>query len=515
MGLYPRLGRIVHALADLGKPTIPEAAGTSPWIWVIGLVIAIGVAMGSWNAGIPSRERPRPMSRPAVTHGRPDRSTRSDRGPTPTRGCLSTRPEHPQRGGYHDGDPTHIPGPGRRPGGRERPGPRGRARRGSGQDPVPEGAETPSPKSLVFETIFTDGLAHLSYLIGDQETGRAAVIDPRRDVDVYLDLAREKGVVITHAIETHNHADFVSGCRELAVRSGTARVYLSVEGGMEYDFDHEPLHDGDTIDLGRVLLTARHTPGHTPEHLAYLFAEARRRDRPFGVFSGDCLFADSVGRPDLAGDDRSRNLAGQLFRSIREVFLKLEDGVRVHPAHGAGSPCGANIGDRLVTTIGYERRFNPALQLADEGKFVAFVLDSAPPEPTYYRRTKKVNARGPEVLVSLPTARPLHPGEFRKAAEGDVQLVDNRQMLAFGGGHIEGAMNIGPRPELSIWAGWMLDPDRPILLVLREDSDLSRVVTQLVRVGFTQFAGYLLGGMEAWANAGMPMRSVRKSPSRK
>ena len=161
------------------------------------------------------------------------------------------------------------------------------------------------PASMIFETVFTEGVAELSYLIGDKATGKAAVIDPRRDIDVYVELARKYKLTITHALETHIHADMVSGCLELADRTGTAKVCVSAEGGAEYGFPHEKMKDGDKIDLGRVILTAKHTPGHTPEHLSYLAAERNRPDQPFAVFSGDCLFANSVGRPDLLGDDQS------------------------------------------------------------------------------------------------------------------------------------------------------------------------------------------------------------------
>ncbi len=258
-----------------------------------------------------------------------------------------------------------------------------------------------------------------------------------------------------------------------------------------------------------MILTAKHTPGHTPEHMSFLAAEDNRPDTPFAVFSGDTLFADSIGRPDLLGDSQSKKLAHQLFASLRDFFLKLPDGVRVHPAHGAGSPCGADIADRLVTTIGYERAHNKALQITDEEKFVEFALNTAPPEPRYYQRMKKENADGPEVLRSLPPCPPLPAKEFQKAtAARGVQLVDNRSMLAFGGGHIAGAMNIGPRAELSIWAGWMLDPEKPIFLVLPKDSDLPEVQRQLIRVGYTKFGGYLLGGMDEWDNKALPLERL-------
>jgi hydroxyacylglutathione hydrolase len=362
---------------------------------------------------------------------------------------------------------------------------------------------------VIFETVRTDGLAHLSYLIGDRNSGRAAVIDPRRDVEVYLDLARQHHLTITHAIETHIHADFVSGSRELADRTGTAKVHVSVEGGARYGFAHEPLRDGSRVELGTVTLTAMHTPGHTPEHMAYLAATKRNS---WGFFSGDFLFADSVGRPDLLGADQTPGLAKALFRSLRTALGPLPDAVPLYPAHGAGSPCGANIGDRQ-SNIGHERRHNPALQITDEPAFNDWVLRTAPPMPRYYPRMKRINLQGPEVLKGLPAVEWMEPVAFRRRlAGGDVQLIDNRTMLAFGGGHIAGAWNFGPRPELSLWAGWMLDPAKPIALVLPRDSDLPEVLYQFLRVGFTRFAGCLKGGMEAWATAGLPVQGLAQLP---
>ena len=216
-------------------------------------------------------------------------------------------------------------------------------------------------EAVIFETVRTDGLAHLSYLVGERSTGRAAVIDPRRDVEVYLELAREHRLTITHAVETHIHADFVSGSRELAARTGMAKVYVSAEGDARYGFAHEPLRDGSRVELGAVTLTAMHTPGHTPEHMAYLAAE---KGNPWGFFSGDFLFADSVGRPDLLGAAQTPGLAKALFRSLRTTLKPLPDDLPLYPAHGAGSPCGANLCDRQ-STVGHERRHNPALQFSD------------------------------------------------------------------------------------------------------------------------------------------------------
>jgi hydroxyacylglutathione hydrolase len=364
-------------------------------------------------------------------------------------------------------------------------------------------------EAVIFETVRTDGLAHLSYLVGDRASGRAAVIDPRRDVDVYLELARRHRLTITHAVETHIHADFISGSRELAARTGTAWVHVSVEGGAQYGFAHEPLRDGSRVELGAVTLTAMHTPGHTPEHLAYLATE---QGYPWGFFSGDFLFADSVGRPDLLGAAQTPALARALFRSLRTALAPLPDALPLYPAHGAGSPCGANICDRQ-STVGHERRHNPALQFADEPAFIDWVLRTAPPMPHYYPRMKKVNSQGPEVLNGLPAVEWLEPVALqRRLAVGDVQLIDNRTMLDFGGGHIGGAWNLGPRPNLSLWAGWMLDPAKPIALVLPRDGDLPEVLRQFLRVGFTRFAGALKGGMDAWVTAGLPVEELAQLP---
>src|ERR1700704_2858822 len=200
--------------------------------------------------------------------------------------------------------------------------------------------------SLIFERIVTDGIAAVSSLIGDDEEGTGAVIDPRPDVEVYLELARKNGVSITHVFETHIHADLVSGSRELADRTGTAKIYASSEGGAEYGFDHEAVKDGDEFRFGSLVLTARHTPGHTPEHVSYVAAEEDHADSPWGVFTGDSLFVSSAGRPDLLGRDADK-LASQLYDTLWGFYAKLPDGVIIYPSHGSGSPCGADIGERL------------------------------------------------------------------------------------------------------------------------------------------------------------------------
>ena len=363
--------------------------------------------------------------------------------------------------------------------------------------------------SLVFKTIQTEGIAELSYLIGDDDEGVAAIFDPRADIDVYIDMAREAGVAITHIFETHIHADLVSGSRELCARVESAKIYNSSEGGAEYGFDREKVNDGDRFEFSEVLVTARHTPGHTPEHLSYLLADVDHPDEPWGILTGDSLFVSSAGRPDLLGEKHTKQLADQQFHTLRDFYLKMPDHVMIYPNHGAGSPCGADIGARMSSTIGYERKFNKFLQFADAKTFTDFAIKTAPPVPHYYPVMKRINAQGPEILGNLPRVPALPSKAFRDAIEKKSGvLVDTRMMLAFGGGHIPGALNIGGSPILSIWAGWMLDPDQPILLVLESDDDLEPIVRLFVRTGYTKFAGYLTGGMKAWDAAGFPLERI-------
>ncbi|RYD26597.1 MAG: MBL fold metallo-hydrolase, partial [Verrucomicrobiaceae bacterium] len=364
--------------------------------------------------------------------------------------------------------------------------------------------------SLIFDRIHTEEIAELSYLLGDDSTGTAAVIDPTVDVDQYIALARKHGVSITHIFETHIHADLVSGACELKSRTGTAEIHVSKEGGAKYGFAHKGIADGDRFEFGDTVITVKHTPGHTPEHISFLLAEKGRLKSPWGVLTGDSLFVGSAGRPDLLGDDQTQELAKKQFHTLRGFYLKLDDSVIIYPAHGSGSPCGADIGDRLESTIGYERRFNPFLQFDNVRAFTKHALESAPPVPTYYPVMKKVNAAGPKAggagaipALSLP--------EFQKALKKKrTVLVDTRHLLAFGGGHIPGALHIGGSPLLSIWAGWLLDAGDSILLVLDDDSKAEEIVTRFRLTGYNRFAGYLVGGIGTWAAAGNPLASIQQ-----
>ncbi|WP_372724503.1 rhodanese-like domain-containing protein [Novipirellula sp.] len=360
------------------------------------------------------------------------------------------------------------------------------------------------------EPLLTEGIAQLSYLVGDTSTGHAAVIDPRTDVEVYETLARKHGVSITHIFETHIHADFVSGSRSLAERISTAKICVSGVRA-DYKFEGEPIKDGQEFDFGSFRLTARHTPGHTPEHLSYELRESKHAEMPWAVFSGDSLFVGSAGRPDLLGEAETEGLAKDLYKTLYDYYLKLDDYVTIYPGHGAGSACGADIGDRMLSTIGYERRTNKFLRFPGFDAFRAFVVDEAPPAPWHYPMLKKVNAAGPEIMDRLPTIAALPPKEFRKVArEPGVTIIDTRSMLAFGGGHVPGAINIGARPEMSAWVGQMFDLDQRLLLVVDDDDDVESVQRLIVRTGHSQFAGYLAGGMKAWEVSGMPLQKLEQ-----
>lgn len=357
---------------------------------------------------------------------------------------------------------------------------------------------------MLLETVESEGLAHLSYLLGDEEAGACVVIDPRRDVSIYLELARKNHCRITQILETHIHADFISGSRELEAQTGAP---IAVGRAPGYGFPHRPLADGDRISVGRLRLDVLQTPGHTPEHVCFLVSGGKGSEEPWGLFSGDTLFAGEVGRPDLLGDGSEEGLARQLYHSLRDRLLKLGDEVEVYPAHGQGSPCGGSIGDRNTTTVGYERANNPKLQSGTEDSFVEQVLTDLPPAPRYYARMKRLNEAGPRVLGCIPHIPALSPQEFCDAVEHpNVVVVDTREIEAAGGAHIEGSLNIALRDEFPIWSGWMLRPDQTILLVLHDESKLDQTQRHLLRIGIEKIGGFLRGGMRSWMEAGLPFR---------
>ena len=363
------------------------------------------------------------------------------------------------------------------------------------------------------------GLAQFSYMISS--AGEAVVIDAMRDFDRYTDYAAEHGLKITHILETHIHADFASGSAGLAEATGAELALSGYDEGelYQYAMPHRSLRNGDAITVGRLRLEALHTPGHTPEHLSFvLFDRERNSTKPVAIFTGDFLFVGSLGRPDLLGEEAKLALAHDLFRSFHTRIAGLPDSVAVHPGHGAGSLCGAGMSERVDSTLGYERAMQRLFKL-NEQEFVEQILASVPPMPAYYPRMKKLNAAGASSVATLPGARGIGAAELKELlAGGEVTALDLRGPEAFGKAHIAGAINLGAGQNLSLWAGWLLDPDRPVVLV-NESGDDEESRRALLRVGLDRIVGFLTGGMPAWIKAGfdlkvMPMLSVEEVANR-
>ena len=352
---------------------------------------------------------------------------------------------------------------------------------------------------MLIDRLFTPGLAQVAYLVADENAGEAALIDPRRDTDVYQAWCDERGWRITAILETHVHADFVSGALELARATG-APIYTSRLGNQ--DFPHRPIDDGHEITIGGFTLRALWSPGHTPEHLSYLLIDPKRGEAPVALFSGDALFVGEVGRPDLLGDEETQHLAEQLYNTIANRFANLDDAVMVYPGHTAGSACGKKIGDAPHTTIGEERRSNYAFQATSEHDFVSTVLKDMPTPPTYYPILKRLNKTGAPLLIELDNGRPLTPLDVAGLQETDALIIDTRTPDAFGDGHIPGAVFAGLGPNFTAWMGWLAPYDRDLVLILDADDEYADALTELRRIGLDRVAGYLAGGMDAWRAAG-------------
>ncbi len=368
---------------------------------------------------------------------------------------------------------------------------------------------------MLFERFEDAGLSQYSYAVGCPATGSLAIVDPRRDIDVYLDFAVEHELGIRHVLETHIHADFASGARALAEATG-ARLHLSAydeSEKYEVSFPHLEVREGDAIEVGSVRIEALHTPGHTPEHLSFLIYDTTRSEKvPEILLSGDFLFVGSVGRPDLLGEEAKRELARQLHRSVREKLHGLPDGLEVHPGHGAGSMCGAGMSGRPVSTLGYEREANPYLDpTLDETAFVKKILGSSPPFPPYYRRMKELNAAGPPTLKGLPGSEPIPVERFRALMDQGHLVIDLRDPLAFGMGHVPSSFGIGVERSISTWAAWVVPYETPLLLVAPEapyaavSDAVERASRALIRVGLDDIRGHLAGGLPAWRQAGYPV----------
>lgn len=351
---------------------------------------------------------------------------------------------------------------------------------------------------MLLQRYYLSCLAHASYLVADEETGIAAVIDPQRDVDQYIEDAAERGLQIRYVFLTHFHADFVSGHLELKERVG-AKIYLGAKAEAEFDF--VPVKDGDTVEFGKVRLKVLETPGHTPESISIVVYDLDRSDRkPFAVFTGDTLFIGDVGRPDLLASIgyTSDQLADMLFDSLHGKLLTLPDDTRVYPAHGAGSLCGKQLEDAAFSTIGEQRKYNYALQPMSREEFKRMVTADQPEAPAYFLHDAILNRQNRPVLddVMKEAVRPLELAEVLEIAREGGQLLDTRNAADFAGAHLKGSINIGLDGRYAMWCGSILDKEKPIVVIADEGRE-EEAIMRLGRIGFDHVRGFLRDGIRS------------------
>jgi hydroxyacylglutathione hydrolase len=356
---------------------------------------------------------------------------------------------------------------------------------------------------MYFEQFYLACLAHASYMIGSE--GVAAVVDPQRDVEIYLQEAAKNGLRIAHIIETHLHADFVSGHTELATRTG-ATIHVGAKAHALYL--HHAVKEGDEIRFGRAVLGFVETPGHTEESLCVLLTDLDRSPKPWAVLTGDTLFIGDVGRPDLSPDHTPRELAGLLYDSLHAKLLRLPDTVEVYPAHGAGSLCGRNISPERRSTIGKERAFNYALQPMSREEFVRMLTAELPTRPEYFLRDAEINRGGAAPLTDLPELATMPPQEVAQRQKSGAIVLDTRPSPQFGAGHVPGAIHIGLSGQYASWAGILLGLEQPIILVAEDPERLEESRMRLARVGIENVIGCLEGGVLRWQQAGFHLDEI-------
>ena len=342
---------------------------------------------------------------------------------------------------------------------------------------------------MIVTQYYLDCLSQASYLIGDETTGRAVIVDPRIDVDEYLDDARERGLTIEGVINTHLHADFISGHFEIAERTG---AWIGYGQDAEAQFQFRPLAEGERISLGEVALEILHTPGHTPESISVVVYEHADDSVPYSVLTGDALFIGDVGRPDLAASfgHSPESLAPMLYDSVHRKLMALPDATRLYPGHGAGSACGKNLSTDKWSTIGDQRRTNYAVQPMELERFVELVSEGQEAIPNYFPYDAARNRQAREVLDLESLTRPLEPQEFLRLREEGAVVVDARDQQSFSAGHLRGAVNVGTEGRFAETSGMMVEPGSTILVVAHEGQE-GEAVTRLARVGLDSIAGYL------------------------
>jgi glyoxylase-like metal-dependent hydrolase (beta-lactamase superfamily II)/rhodanese-related sulfurtransferase len=356
---------------------------------------------------------------------------------------------------------------------------------------------------MFFQQFYLGCLAHASYMFGSQ--GEAVVVDPQRDVEIYLEAAQKNGLAIRHIFETHLHADFVSGHKELAQRTG-AKIYVGAPAGAK--FEHVPLHEGFELQAGDVCVRVLETPGHTPESICLVVSDRARGDEPWAVLTGDTLFIGDVGRPDLSPTQTSEELADRLYDSLHHKLMTLPDKTLVYPAHGAGSLCGRNMRAESSSTIGTERLTNWALQIKTREDFVAQMTSNLPARPEYFAQDAAINREGAAALNDLPPLTPIKPVELQEQIRQGVTVVDVRHLDDFAASHIPGSISIPLAGQFASWAGAVLGLSARPVLVTESDQEIAEARTRLARVGIEEVAGYLEGGVAAWKTARLPLVHV-------
>ena len=371
---------------------------------------------------------------------------------------------------------------------------------------------------MLLKYFYDAELAQASYLVGCAATGETMVVDPARDITPYLHTAAQENLRITHVTETHIHADFVSGSRELAARTG-AKLLVSNMGdaAWQYAFANEPnvvrLHDGDQWMVGNVRVETLHTPGHTPEHISLMITDTAQADRPIGIFTGDFLFVGDVGRPDLlegveGGADHGKEIgAAKQFHTIQRV-KQLPDYLQVWPGHGAGSACGKALGATPSTTLGYEKLFNPAFQIDEEAKFVEWLLADQPEIPRYFAQMKRVNRVGPELLASLDTPTRLTRRALEVRRDGGEMVIDLRDAEHYRRAYLPGTLNVpATNKNFTTYIGWFVDYTRPISLILPDVAALGDVLRSLRAIGVDQVAAY--AGPDVVTESSEPIPTIK------
>lgn len=370
---------------------------------------------------------------------------------------------------------------------------------------TPEGVE-----HMFFKQFYLEGLGHASYLVGSEQIGKALLFDPQRQVDGYFAEARTQGLRVRYALDSHGHNDYLSGLSEVADR---AEVELLGSAHAELGYHHRPLHDGEQLEMGEVGIEVLHTPGHTPEHISLLvYDRSVSAEEPALLLSGGALLVGDLARPDLLGGRDQAEKSAQVFcHTIQEKLLELPDHLEVFPTHVAGSLCGGNIGSRLSTTVGYERRTNAILaNVSSKGEFVeqCLRLDNLPAVPPYWRRMRRQNLDGVAALGVLGEPPALDPEAVQRAVDDGAVVLDTRSPEAFGGGHVPSALNVGHGSSFATWAGTVLDEGAQVILVLDSPADLWSVTWDLLRIGYDLPIGWLAGGMKAWRTAALDVEGL-------